>query len=54
MFGGGETSYFAPDVFQEVRKSIHDKMSDVLISCVHCWNHVEHFNQIDYHFTRSG
>jgi|TARA_B110001450_G_C17564337_1_gene458124 hypothetical protein len=54
LFGGGETSYFAPDVFTEIKKMINDKLPSIFVSCIHCWNHLPLFNWQDYHFTRHG
>lgn len=54
LFGGGENNYFAPDVFEDLKKSIYEKLSKVIISCMLCWNHLELFNWNDYHFTRHG
>lgn len=54
MFGGGEATIFNTDPFSEVKLQIHKMLSDVLISCIYCWNHLEFFNWNDYHFTRYG
>jgi len=54
IFGGGETSYFAPDIFNDIRKQIYEKLPQVFVSCIYCWNHVPLFNWNDYHFTRHG
>lgn len=29
-------------------------LPEVLVSCIHCWNHLTLFNWNDYHFTRFG
>ena len=54
LFGGGENNYFAPDVFADVKKCLYEKISNVLISCIFCWNHLDLFDWNDYHFTRFG
>ena len=54
VFGGSEATFFAPDAFADVRIAIHRRLSDILISCIYCWNHLEFFNWSDYHFTRHG
>lgn len=54
VFGSSDTTFFAPDAFLDVRLSIHRRLSDILISCIYCWNHLEFFNWSDYHFTRHG
>lgn len=54
IFGGGETSYFAPDIFQDVKRCINEKLPTIFVSCIHCWNNFEFLNINDYHFTRFG
>ena len=54
IFGAGETSYFAPDIFSDVRKCITERLPAVFVSCIYCWNHMSLFNWNDYHFTRHG
>lgn len=54
IFGGGENNYFVSDIFQDVKKLIYEKLQNLLISCIYCWNHLELFNWNDYHFTRFG
>jgi hypothetical protein len=54
MFGGGETGYFVVDMFSEVKKVIYERLKDVFVSCIYCWNHLDLLSQNEYHFTRSG
>ena len=54
MFSGNETSYFVSDTFAEVKKVIYDKIQNILIACIYCWNPLDIFNWSDYHFTRFG
>lgn len=44
MFGGGETGYFVVDMFSEVKKVIYERLKDVFVSCIYCWNHLELLN----------
>jgi hypothetical protein len=54
IFGGGETSYFAPDMFFDTKKALYEKLAEICVSCIHCWNHISLLTQSDYHFTRHG
>jgi transketolase N-terminal domain/subunit len=54
LFGGGESNIFTGDYFEALKKSVHKKLQNVLISCILCWNHLEILNWNDYHFTRHG
>jgi hypothetical protein len=54
IFGGGENNYFTPDVFNDVKLSIKEKLQNVIISCIYCWNHMDMLMWNDYHFTRHG
>jgi len=55
IFGGGESAgYFATDSFSDIKKVIHEKLPNIFVSCIHCWNHMSMFNGNDYHFTRHG
>jgi hypothetical protein len=54
IFGGGETQYFATDIFLETKKSLYEKLPEIFVSCIHCWNHISLLNWNDYHFTRHG
>ena len=54
VFGGGETSYFAPDIFSDIKQSIYKKLENIFVSFIYCWNNLELLNWNDYHFTRLG
>ena len=54
LFSGNENNYFQTDKFEDVKKVIHDKIQNILIACIYCWNHLDLFDWNDYHFTRFG
>ena len=38
----------------EIKKKIHENLSTIMVSCIHCWNDLPIFNWSEYHFTRHG
>lgn len=45
LFGGGEsTGYFASDSLLDIKQVIYEKLPNVFVSCVHCWNHLSLLN----------
>ena len=38
----------------EVKKRVNDKLKDVILACINCWNDLGIFLARDYHFTRAG
>lgn len=55
IFGGGENpGYFTADIFAEVKGVIHERLRDVIVSCIYTWNQLPFLSMTDYHFTRYG
>lgn len=54
--GGESVSLFNTDynLFADVRKTIKEKIKDIFISSIYCWNHLSLYDWNDYHFTRHG
>ena len=36
------------------KKQIHNRMADILISCIYCWNHLDLYDWKNYNFSRKG
>ena len=54
LFGGGEAQYFTIDMFKETKETLYEKLPEIFVSCIHCWNHISLLDWSDYHFTRHG
>jgi hypothetical protein len=51
---GGNDNFVTGDTHESVKVGIYEKLSQVLTSCIYCWNHLELLNWTNYRFTRFG